>query len=99
MTLEDFTRNQRGLNNKADFPRPFLESIYKAIKSREIVMPEEQAGDLREDYEWKVRVQRIVTYPLLESTLQFTAAAMPYRSHVRVMTIDCICDVPMRYSL
>ncbi len=54
MTLTDFVRNQRGLNNKADFPHDFLESIYNAIKSREIVMPEEQDGELREDYEWKV---------------------------------------------
>ena len=54
MTLNDFVRNQRGLNNKADFPRDFLEGIYNAIKTREIVMPEEQSGDLKEDYEWKV---------------------------------------------
>lgn len=57
MTLQDFIRNQRGLNNKKDFPRDFLESIYIAIKTREIVMPEEQEGDLKEDYEWKLLLQ------------------------------------------
>jgi golgi-specific brefeldin A-resistance guanine nucleotide exchange factor 1 len=55
MTLNDFVRNQRGLNkDKTDFPRDFLEHIYNSIKTNEIVMPEEQEGDLREDYEWKV---------------------------------------------
>ena len=55
MSFEDFKRNQRGLNNKADFPPDFLQAIYTSIKTREIVMPEEQQGDLRDDYEWAVR--------------------------------------------
>ena len=66
MTLNDFVRNQRGLNNKADFPRDFLEGIYNAIKTREIVMPEEQSGDLKEDYEWKV-----LEFVVIEFTTNF----------------------------
>lgn len=54
MTQKDFVRNHRGLNANADFPQTFLEGIYNSIKSREIVMPEEQKGDLKEDYEWQV---------------------------------------------
>jgi brefeldin A-resistance guanine nucleotide exchange factor 1 len=55
MSLKDFLRNHRGLNANADFPPEFLEAIYVSIKTREIVMPEEQTGDLKEDYEWQVR--------------------------------------------
>lgn len=47
MTLKDFLRNQRGLNEKEDFPREFLERIYNNIKSREIVMPDEHDGELK----------------------------------------------------
>ena len=53
---QKFNILQRGLNNQKDFPRDFLESIYNAIKTREIVMPDEHEGDLKEDYEWKVLV-------------------------------------------
>jgi brefeldin A-resistance guanine nucleotide exchange factor 1 len=47
MTLKDFLRNQRGLNEKEDFPHEFLERIYNNIKSREIVMPDEHDGELK----------------------------------------------------
>ena len=32
MTVDDFVRNNRGINNRADFPRPYLEAIFSAIK-------------------------------------------------------------------
>ncbi len=32
MSLEEFIRNQRGTNNKKDFPREFLTDIYNTIK-------------------------------------------------------------------
>ena len=32
MTKHDFVRNNRGINNRADFPRPYLEAIFNAIK-------------------------------------------------------------------
>eukprot|EP00049_Salpingoeca_infusionum_P015828 m.311478 g.311478 ORF g.311478 m.311478 type:complete len:1667 (+) comp15956_c0_seq1:541-5541(+) len=64
MTVEDFLRNQRGLNGTdaegrvQDFPREYLERIYHNIHSREIVLPEEHEGALREEYLWKSLVQR-----------------------------------------
>lgn len=58
MTINDFIRNHRGLNATQDFPREFLESIYASIKTREIVMPEEQTGALKEDYEWQAMLAR-----------------------------------------
>ena len=54
MSLKDFVRNHRGLNANTDFPQSFLEGIYSSIKNHEIVMPEEQKGELKEDYEWQV---------------------------------------------
>lgn len=54
MQLKDFLRNHRGLNANADFPPAFLEKIYKSIAAHEIVMPEEQKGELKEDYDWQV---------------------------------------------
>lgn len=58
MQFKDFVRNQRGLNEGADFPEEYLLMIYNNIRTREIVMPEEQAGELKEDYEWKVMLER-----------------------------------------
>lgn len=47
MTIKDFLRNQRKLNDKEDFPPEFLERIYNNIRSREIVMPDEHVGELK----------------------------------------------------
>jgi brefeldin A-resistance guanine nucleotide exchange factor 1 len=44
MSLTDYERNVRGLNNKADFPAAFVKDIYTAIKENEIVLAEEH-GD------------------------------------------------------
>ncbi|CAG0893774.1 unnamed protein product [Cyprideis torosa] len=54
MTLEDFTRNLKGVNGGQDFEPQLLEQIYKSIKADEIVMPAEQTGLVRQQYEWKV---------------------------------------------
>lgn len=35
MKLEDFIRNNRGINNGADLPRELLETLYNAIKVRQ----------------------------------------------------------------
>ena len=32
MTVEQFIRNNRGINNNADFPRDFMERIYHNIR-------------------------------------------------------------------
>lgn len=41
MTLEDFIRNNRGINDKENFPQWFLEEIYESISSVEIRMKDE----------------------------------------------------------
>lgn len=47
MTINDFLRNQRTLNDGNDFPPEYLERIYNNIRTREIVMPDEHGGDLK----------------------------------------------------
>jgi brefeldin A-resistance guanine nucleotide exchange factor 1 len=44
MSLTDYERNVRGLNDGVDFPKEFIKDIYKAIKENEIVLAEEH-GD------------------------------------------------------
>ncbi|KAI7850967.1 hypothetical protein BDC45DRAFT_516867 [Circinella umbellata] len=58
MTLEDYMRNLRGVNDKKDFPKDHLQEIYEAIKHDEIVMPEEHEGHLGFNYAWKQLLQR-----------------------------------------
>lgn len=36
MTLEQFIRNNRGLNDDQDFPRPFLQDLYHKIQTQEL---------------------------------------------------------------
>jgi brefeldin A-inhibited guanine nucleotide-exchange protein len=38
MTADDFVRNNRGIDDERDLPRPFLEELYNRIRSRQIMM-------------------------------------------------------------
>ncbi|XP_017002724.2 Golgi-specific brefeldin A-resistance guanine nucleotide exchange factor 1 isoform X1 [Drosophila takahashii] len=62
MTLEDFTKNLRGLNGGEDFDQEMLAQVFNAIKNEEIVMPAEQTGLVRENYQWKVLLRRGYTH-------------------------------------
>ncbi|XP_017868400.1 PREDICTED: Golgi-specific brefeldin A-resistance guanine nucleotide exchange factor 1 isoform X2 [Drosophila arizonae] len=62
MTLEDFTKNLRGLNGGQDFDQEMLAQIFNAIKNEEIVMPAEQTGLVRENYLWKMLLRRGATH-------------------------------------
>lgn len=53
MKLEDFARNLRGVNDKQDFAPEYLQAIYNAIKSNEIILPEEHDNKHAFDYAWK----------------------------------------------
>ncbi|KAJ7093181.1 hypothetical protein C8R44DRAFT_835540 [Mycena epipterygia] len=53
MTIEDYRRNLRGVNNNTDFSPEFLQNIYDSIRKRELVMPEEHVGQLGFEYAWK----------------------------------------------
>ncbi|XP_023171113.2 Golgi-specific brefeldin A-resistance guanine nucleotide exchange factor 1 isoform X2 [Drosophila hydei] len=62
MTLEDFTKNLRGLNGGQDFDQEMLAQVFNAIKNEEIVMPAEQTGLVRENYLWKMLLRRGATH-------------------------------------
>ncbi|KAF5344049.1 hypothetical protein D9757_013881 [Collybiopsis confluens] len=53
MSIEEYQRNLRGVNDGSDFSSEFLQEIYDSIRKREIVMPEEHTGALGFEYAWK----------------------------------------------
>uniref|UniRef100_A0A8C4ES68 SEC7 domain-containing protein n=1 Tax=Dicentrarchus labrax TaxID=13489 RepID=A0A8C4ES68_DICLA len=61
MTAEQFKKNLKGVNGNKDFEQDMLEDIYTAIKSEEIVMPDEQTGLVKENYVWSVLLHRGAT--------------------------------------
>ena len=73
MTIDDYKRNLRGVNDGCDFSPEFLvridhpsnmqlilrqQNIYDSIKKREIIMPEEHTGQLGFEYAWKELLAR-----------------------------------------
>ena len=58
MTLEDFVKNLKGVNDSQDFSPEYLEAIYNAIRLREIIMPEEHDNQAGFDYAWKALLQK-----------------------------------------
>jgi len=53
MTIADFTKNVRGVNDGKDFSPAYLQEIYDAIKSTEIILPDEHENKHAFDYAWK----------------------------------------------
>ncbi|KAJ2661764.1 GDP/GTP exchange factor for ARF [Coemansia sp. RSA 1199] len=52
MKYEDFARNLRGVNDGRDFRTEFLTDVYNAIRSHELVFPEEHEGEAGFEYAW-----------------------------------------------
>ncbi|XP_058508317.1 Golgi-specific brefeldin A-resistance guanine nucleotide exchange factor 1 isoform X3 [Solea solea] len=61
MTVEQFKKNLKGVNGNKDFDQDMLEDIYNAIKTEEIVMPDEQMGLVKENYVWSLLLHRGAT--------------------------------------
>ncbi len=53
MTLHDFSRNLRGVNDGKDFSPQYLQDIFDSIKSNEIILPDEHDNQHAFDYAWK----------------------------------------------
>ncbi|KAI8958925.1 hypothetical protein F5Y11DRAFT_334599 [Daldinia sp. FL1419] len=53
MELVDFARNLRGVNGSKDFPPEYLELTFEAIKSDEIILPDEHDNKHAFDYAWR----------------------------------------------
>lgn len=67
MTLQDWSKNLRDLNDGGCFPIEFLSDIFNNIRHNEIVLPSERDGAIKEDYEWKVcRMICVCMQPLPE---------------------------------
>ncbi|WRT64093.1 uncharacterized protein IL334_001022 [Kwoniella shivajii] len=58
MTIEDYRKNLRGVNGGKDFPPEYLAGIHESLKKREIILPEEHAGQHGFEYAWKSLMQR-----------------------------------------
>ncbi|KAL7423835.1 GDP/GTP exchange factor for ARF [Cryptotrichosporon argae] len=58
MTIDDYKRNLRGVNDGKDFPPEYLAGIHESLKKREIILPEEHVGQPGFDYAWKSLMQR-----------------------------------------
>jgi golgi-specific brefeldin A-resistance guanine nucleotide exchange factor 1 len=53
MTVEDFSKNLRGVNGGKDFSKEYLQEIYDSIKANEIILPEEHDNKHAFDYAWR----------------------------------------------
>lgn len=58
MNPQDFIRNNRGINDGQSFEEAFLRRIFEAISEKEIVMPEEQAGETAFNYVWNEQLKK-----------------------------------------
>lgn len=58
MKLEEFIKNNRGINGGANFPAEFLTAIYEDIRMKEIIVPEEHEGELAFSYQWNEVLKR-----------------------------------------
>lgn len=73
MTIDDYKKNLRGVNEGQDFPPEYLVSprrdtpcvqtyekanIHDSLRKSEIILPEEHAGQHGFDYAWKSLMQR-----------------------------------------
>ena len=54
MAVEDFAKNLRGTNAGKDFPPEYLQDIYDAINTSEIILPEEHDNKNAFDHAWKM---------------------------------------------
>ncbi|KAF9540254.1 GDP/GTP exchange factor for ARF [Mortierella hygrophila] len=61
MSLEQFSKNLKGVNNGENFPPEYLAEIFEAIRKREIVLPQEHEGQLGFNYAWKELLRRAET--------------------------------------
>ncbi|KAI0928873.1 hypothetical protein AcV5_006301 [Taiwanofungus camphoratus] len=58
MTIDDYKRNLKNVNDNSDFSPQYLQDIYDSIRKREIIMPEEHTGQAGFEYAWKELLSR-----------------------------------------
>lgn len=55
MTCDEFDRNLMGPKNQRIYDRKLLDQIFTSIRDNEIILPDEQVGQVRQRYLWKCR--------------------------------------------
>lgn len=88
MTIDDYRRNLRGVNDGKDFPPEYLAGIHDSLRKREIILPEEHGGQSGFDFAWKTLMMksrgtgesRIVWYVVAELTQQGRCSSATPRS-------------------
>ncbi|KAF5324513.1 hypothetical protein D9611_004486 [Ephemerocybe angulata] len=58
MAVEDYQKNLRGVNDGTDFSPEFVKTIFDSIRKREIILPEEHAGQAGFEFAWKELLAR-----------------------------------------
>lgn len=53
MKVDDFAKNLRGVNGGKDFDPEYLQAVYDAIRTNEIILPEEHDNKHALEYAWK----------------------------------------------
>lgn len=53
MQVEDFAKNLRGVNGGKNFEIEYLQAVYDAIRTNEIILPEEHDNKHAMDHAWK----------------------------------------------
>lgn len=90
MALQDFTKNLRGVNGGKDFPPEYLEDIFEAIRSEEIILPEEHNTQNAYDHAWKellVKVQSATDIaPVASNAFDSEMFAATWRPIVATLT-------------
>ena len=71
MNLEAFVKNVSKCNKGEDFPRDFLQSIYDAIRTQEIIVPEEHDGDLGFSYLWSDVLKKNIDNITIEASTKY----------------------------
>ena len=66
MSQEGFAKNLRGVNARKDFAPEFLGEIYEAIKTSEIILPDEHDNKHAFEYAWKELLMKTTTSGELE---------------------------------
>ena len=84
-TCDQFIKNVSGVNGGKNFDAAMLKEIYNAIRSREIVMPAEHEGPVRDKYLWKCLLRRDESeygiYAYVENSTNLNEVSIPIEHH------------------
>lgn len=62
MTLEDYMKNLRNVNDGRNFAPEYLVAIYEAIRDNEIIMPQERDGQQGFEFSWREMARKARIY-------------------------------------